>query len=100
MKKIVFEKVQLLALKYGLAFCMDDINEKEELVFYLNNSTSSFVLHFEIKTEYFTVKVKYAERGLLEPFKTFNFHTLESCMECLSALKFYHSQVLETVKEF
>lgn len=98
-KELLYEKVQTTALDFNMSFVMDDINEKEELIFFLDKNSDSYALRYDVVKDLFNVRVKSAVNSFKDDHY-FYFTTLHLCMECISALNFYYEQIMETVKDF
>lgn len=97
--KILHEKVQLKALDFNMSFVMDDINEKEEIIFYLNRNSDSYSLRYDVEKDFFQIRIS-ASRYSGDDDRLFNFPTIEGCMECLSAIDFYYEQIIRTTRDF
>ena len=98
-KELLYEKVQLKALDFNMSFIMDDINEKEELIFILNRNSDSYTLRYDVEKDFFHIRVQ-ASRYSGNDDMFFNFSTFDDCMECLSAIDFYYEQIIRTTQDF
>ena len=98
-KELLYEKVQTIALDFNMSFVMDDINEKKEIIFYLNRNSNSYALRYDVEKDFFQIRIL-ASRYSGNDDRLFNFPTIEGCMECLSAIDFYYEQIIRTTQYF